>query len=91
MEMKRLGHTSKWQLAPTVFFFRHVLLHLLSYLVICMDDYLFWCRFSEQFVPLNTFCSWCEEEMKNISTLFLIMDFLKRPFWQETLEGYLGI
>lgn len=90
MEMKRLGHMSKLQLAPTVFFF-HVLLHLLSYQVIYMDYYLFWCRFRGQCVPLNTFCSWCEKEMKNITTLFLIIDSLKRPFWQETLEAYLGI
>lgn len=70
MEMKCLGHTSKWHLLLF-----YVLLHLLSYLVIYTEGYLFWCWYRGEFVPLNTFCSWCEKEKKNISTLFLIIDF----------------
>lgn len=70
--------------------FFHVLLHLLGYLVIYMEGYLFWCWCRGQFVPLNTFCSWCEKEKKNISPLFLIIDFSTGHFgerlWMDTWE-----
>lgn len=73
------------------YYFLHVLLHLLGHLVIHTDNYLLWCRYREQFVPVNTFCSWCEKEKGKksqrcfSSSIFFLLFFLK-----DTLARHFG-